>query len=208
MNQPPGNAFSLSEGFEAEQVPYRSVSKLAVAALVLGFLSLLALIDPLLWTVPVVAIVLCWLALRSIARSDFVLTGRWCALCGLGLAMMFGVAAPAKWIIYRQMIRQEARQFADEWWQHIKQDAPERAFQLTERPTMRQPRDETLWEDAEIFDPNRALVGPVRGVDEVVEKAPRRIDRARQRRDRAETGLRARGRRDDGGDGHGHGRRQ
>ena len=146
MNQLSENAFSLSEGFEAEQVSYRSVSKLAVAALVFGLLASLALIHPLLWVVPVVALVLCVLALRSIAASDFVLTGRRCALCGLGLAMLFGTAAPAKWTRYRWLIHQEAREFAGEWWRHLEQDAPEKAFQLTVNPQIRQTRDETLWE--------------------------------------------------------------
>lgn len=146
MNPSPQPSVSLSEGFEAQQLRYRAVSKLAVSALVFGGLSFTALIHPLLWLTPVVALLLCGLALWDIARSDRVLTGRRCAVWGLALAMFFGAAGPAKWAGYRWLIRREARQVADEWWQHIEADEPEKAFQLTVLPHLRQPRDETIWE--------------------------------------------------------------
>ncbi|MCH8047069.1 MAG: DUF4190 domain-containing protein [Planctomycetes bacterium] len=146
MNQSPEPSVSLSEGFEAQQMQYRAVSKLAVATFVLGLLCITTLLDPMFWILPVIAIVLCGLALRGIARSDRVLTGRWCALWGLALAMLLGAAGPAKWGGYRWLIHQEARRVADEWWKHIAADSPDKAFQLTVSPQLRQPRDETIGE--------------------------------------------------------------
>ena len=72
---------------------YRSLSTLAVVALLLGLCSPLAFVAPLLLAFPLVTIATAWLALARIRASGDCLTGRPLALAGIVLAVLFGVAS-------------------------------------------------------------------------------------------------------------------
>jgi hypothetical protein len=129
----------LPDGSDAEIAQYRALSGLAVAGLVLGLLSPLWMIDPLLWLLPVppLGILLSALALRQIRLAAPVLVGRRAALVGLLLSVFFGAAAPANWLCYRWAIRREARQFAHQWFDLLAHDRPQQAYQLTQPPKYR-----------------------------------------------------------------------
>jgi len=118
----------------------------AVAGLIFGLLAPVAVIDPMLWLVPPVGIVLSGLALRQIARRAPETLGRKAALWGLTLSIFFGTAAPANWFGYRWMVRREARQFASAWFEFLIHDQPHKAYQLTRHPKYRQPLGDELWE--------------------------------------------------------------
>ncbi len=70
-----------------EAAEYRSLSPVAILGLVLGLLSPLALVTPFLMPLPVVAVLLSWIAARSIRKSPETKAGFGLALAGLGLSV-------------------------------------------------------------------------------------------------------------------------
>lgn len=136
----------LSESGDAEIAQYHPLSKMAVAALALGLFSPLAVLEPVLFLIPLVGIVAGVAALMLIARNTPALLGRKVALAGLILSVGFGTAAPAHWLTYRELLRREARQFAMAWFDFLREDQPQKAFQLTRHPNYRQPLDDSLWD--------------------------------------------------------------
>ena len=136
----------LHEAGDAEIARYRPLSKLAVAGLIVGLLSPLAVIEPVLYLIPLAGILVGALALGRIARSGQALLGRKAALAGLVLSVGLAAAAPGHWITYRWLLRREARQFATVWFDLLRQGEPQKAFQLTVHPDYRQPLDDSLWD--------------------------------------------------------------
>ena len=123
---------------------YRAVSGTAVAALVVGLLAPLAMIDPLLWAVPIAGLLLGLVALWRVYRLRPALIGRKAALIGLFLSLLWGVAGPSDFAAFRCMLRREARQFARAWFGFLADNEPQKAHQLTVYPTYRQAFDERL----------------------------------------------------------------
>lgn len=134
---------NLPEDPDAAQ--YRAVSGFAIVGLLAGLLSLLAMAVPLLWAVAILAFIVNLKALRHIAANAPALLGRKAAIAGLACSAVALFAAPADWIVYRAMVRQEAQRFADLWFEYLRADQPHRAHQLTVEPTSRDPLDERLW---------------------------------------------------------------
>jgi hypothetical protein len=137
----------ITDAQDAELAAYRALSGLAVAALVFGLLAALAMIDPLLWAVPIVGTALGIGALRRIKEQWPALSGRGFAWVGLVLSLVFVVAAPTQWLAYRWQVRTEARQFAEMYFRDLANRRPEKAFQLSLPPQQRLALkdDEQLW---------------------------------------------------------------
>src|SRR5262249_18850197 len=81
--------------FEADEeenlsASYRALSTAAVAALVLGALSVLAMLDWSLAVIPLAAVILGVVALRKIRRQPQEYTGRGIAIVGIALGILFG----------------------------------------------------------------------------------------------------------------------
>jgi hypothetical protein len=133
----------ITDASDAELSAYRAVTGQAVVGLVFGLLSLLAPVDPLLWSFPAAGVFFSAWALRRI-RTDPATMGRKMAVAGLVLSLLFGTAAPTEWLVYRWKIRSEARLFVDPWFRFLTQDEPHKAHQLTLLPTLRRPLDSTL----------------------------------------------------------------
>ena len=74
---------------EKSLAEYRSVSGMAVAAVGLGIVSAVVLVNPLLAPVPIAAFIAAVAALRSIGNSGGQLVGRIPAYAGLCLATFF-----------------------------------------------------------------------------------------------------------------------
>jgi hypothetical protein len=125
---------------------YRTLSISAVGGLIFGLLSPLALLDPLLWSIPLIGVLLCVWALYQVRREDSVLAGGAAARWGLALSLIFVAAGPANWLVYWRRIDGEARKFAELWFDLLAKGQPEKAYQLTLSPETRQPLDEGLWE--------------------------------------------------------------
>jgi hypothetical protein len=82
---------------------YRPVSSLAVAALIVGCVSALALVSPVFWVVPLVGAALALVAVRDVTRSGVAKAGGLAAVAGLALSLGFGsqavtAAAMARWL--------------------------------------------------------------------------------------------------------------
>lgn len=82
---------------------YRPVSGLAVAALIVGCVSALALVSPVFWVVPLVGAALALVAVRDVTRSGVAKAGGLAAVAGLALSLGFGAqavtaAATARWL--------------------------------------------------------------------------------------------------------------
>jgi hypothetical protein len=135
----------ITDSQDAELAAYRALCGQAVLGLIFGLLAPLAMVDPMLWSVPLLGSLLSIGALRRIKRLAPELTGRKMALGGLALSLVFLTAAPANWLAYRKMVRDEARQFSALWFKYLTHDEPQKAHQLTVAPQSRQPLDENLW---------------------------------------------------------------
>ena len=106
----PDHLSPMFDAADEEVARYRAVSSLALAGLLVGLLSPLAMFTEALWFVPLAALVLSGLALRRIAVRAPDLVGRPAALAGLLLGVAFLVAAPVDDLVYRYYLRQQARQ--------------------------------------------------------------------------------------------------
>lgn len=126
------------------QEGYRALCPLAVVALLAGLAAWLALLHPALWIVPGVGALLAALALRQIRRSEGELSGRWIALAGLSLSLVFGAAAPTRLLSDQWWLAREAEQAADQWFALLREGHPERAYQLTIAPHVRRPPADDL----------------------------------------------------------------
>ena len=73
---------------------YRTISGWAIAGLLLGILSAAAVVGPILWLIPVFAIVVSAIGLRQIKNSQGQMSGWSLAVLGLLLALFFGAAGP------------------------------------------------------------------------------------------------------------------
>lgn len=98
-----------------EQRDYRPVSGLAVAALVAGLLSAVALVSPFFWVVPLLAVGLACLGLADVSRSGAEKAGRAAALVGLALAVGFGAQAVSAAVTSRWLVTSRARAAATLW---------------------------------------------------------------------------------------------
>jgi hypothetical protein len=83
-----------SAGEDYEQ--YRALSTAAVASLIVGLLSCLAILDWTLVAIPVIGIPLSLAALAKIKRHSNDLTGAALARTGLALSLFFAVVGPAR----------------------------------------------------------------------------------------------------------------
>jgi hypothetical protein len=125
-------------------IQYRALSGFAVAALLLGIASSVALASPLLWVVPALGCAAAGLALWSINRNPTQLTGRALAIAGLALSVLFGAAAPARLLSHNILLENRAKEFAARWFEFLAAGDAHRAYQLGRPPDWRLPMDERL----------------------------------------------------------------
>ncbi len=102
-------------GHDDEPLGYRPVSGLAVAALVAGALSATAVISPVFWVVPLLAVGLACLGLTDVQRSGAEKVGRVAALGGLALAIGFGAQSVAATLTTRWISSARAQAAAGLW---------------------------------------------------------------------------------------------
>jgi len=109
---------------------YRSISSLAVLALLFGLASPLALVNPLLLAVPVAAIVLAMFALRQIAANVEILSGQGLALVALFAGVGILVYTPVRLYTRNEVLNGTARQLAEAFLELLKQGKLQEAHQL------------------------------------------------------------------------------
>jgi hypothetical protein len=129
---------------EAETlVEYEPIDRLALAVLLLGIASIFALIHPLLWALPILAIALAAFALRRIAIQQRQ-SGRRSALWGLGLALLFGSCAFTWTLTANYLMSSQARKCCDTWLALLRDGELYKAHQLTMRFEERLSTDDSL----------------------------------------------------------------
>lgn len=94
---------------------YRPVSPLAVAALVAGCCSALALVTRFAWALPLVGTALAAAALADVARPEARKAGRLAALAALGLSLGFGAQAISGLLVDRWIMAGRAKAAAQTW---------------------------------------------------------------------------------------------
>ena len=94
---------------------YRPVSPLAVAALVAGCCSALALVTRFAWALPLVGTALACAALADVARPEARKAGRLAALAALALALGFGAQAVSGLLVDRWIMASRAKAAAQTW---------------------------------------------------------------------------------------------
>ena len=135
----------ITDPQDAELAAYRTLAGQAVVGLICGLLAPFAMVDPMLWAIPALGVIFSWWALRRIKNNAPAMAGRKMALTGLALSLLFLATAPADRLVYRHMVRNEARHFSALWFEYLLRDEPHKAYQLTVQPALRQPLDERLW---------------------------------------------------------------
>ncbi|MCS7304826.1 MAG: hypothetical protein NZ602_06940 [Thermoguttaceae bacterium] len=129
-----------SDAQEAALVGYRRPCLWAFGGLVLGVLSFTAVYEQWLYLLPLLGLGCTGLAFWRLTRDE-TLTGHRAAWGGLVLACFWLAAAPAHWLTMRYLLRQEARQVAELWFDLLRQGQPHKAYQLTLHPKSRHPFD-------------------------------------------------------------------
>jgi hypothetical protein len=109
---------------------YRPVSPLAVAALVLGICSAMALVTRFAWVVPLVAAAVAIAALADLARPGTAKAGRLLALAGLALAVGFGAQAVTSAAVDRWIESHRAGAAARAWIDAVRDGRPAEALGL------------------------------------------------------------------------------
>jgi hypothetical protein len=133
-----------SDQIREHEIEYRSVEPWALVALGFGILSAAALLGSLPWLLSVLGIVASLIALyRLKANSNRI--GRAAALAGLGLSVLFGVVPIAHSATSFVLLSRQARTAADQWFEYLRNDSPEKALMLGYAPDRRQPLDESVW---------------------------------------------------------------
>lgn len=109
---------------------YRRITPWAFVAFLAGLASVLALLAPLFWILPLAAIVCGGAALRAIRAQEDVLGGRKLALSGIVLATVLLSSAVTSHYIHAQMVYAHAQVHANRWFELVKARQFEAAHQL------------------------------------------------------------------------------
>jgi hypothetical protein len=135
---------SLSPPEQTDLRQYRDVSRLAIVALLVGFLSPVALAHPLLWIVPLGGLVLATAALLTLARHGGEMTGHRMATWGLCLSLFFGGWGVGQVALRGWILQSQAHALAEHWLTLWQAGEFEQAHQLTIPSTDRQPEGTDL----------------------------------------------------------------
>src|SRR6185295_2217806 len=131
MSMSQGREVESDEIIEGETIVYRKVSPLAIASLLLGLTSLLAIVFPLLWAFPLLGAGLSLLALWQVAAAKEAVVGRKAALLGLVLSIASATAIPVQQLSARWWLGSDARQIADQWFEALRHGDPFMAHELS-----------------------------------------------------------------------------
>ncbi len=126
-----GPQAEISPQVERDLESYRAPSMWGPVALLLGIISAVAVIGPLLWILPVTAAIFAVVALWRIRASGGQLLGRGMAVLGLVLAIFFGMAGPARTLSREYWLETRADRFAHGFIEVLENGKKYEAHQLT-----------------------------------------------------------------------------
>ena len=130
---------------ELELAEYRAVNPMAVVGLLLGLGAPLAMVNPLLWIVPMLGVVICGVALRAIGAEGGRWIGRKAAVVGLVLSIVFGLAGPTELLTSNWWVGREARMFGALWFDLLRDGEAHKAHQFDAPWNNRHRLDAGLW---------------------------------------------------------------
>jgi hypothetical protein len=136
---------AIHETESAELVEYQPLSISALAGVVFGLASALAVFHPVLWVLPGLGLLVNGYALWALDH-EVQATGRKAALLGLALSAVFGTLAPARTFYYAHLMREDSRAFVSQWFEYLRRGEPQKAYQLTLSSSDRKPLDGELWD--------------------------------------------------------------
>ncbi|MBI1900510.1 MAG: hypothetical protein HYS13_05275 [Planctomycetia bacterium] len=126
---------------DQEEVPgYAPVCGLAVLGFVLSLLSGLAWLSPVMWTIPVLGVLVSVVSLRRIASQSPRLGGRKLAAWGLCLSLLAGGGAVAYEEGAKALTIAQGRHIAASWFDYLRRGEVERSHQLMLEPAERESR--------------------------------------------------------------------
>ncbi len=129
MTARPTDVIETNEEELPEIAGYRSINGLAVGALVLGIFSAFALAHIVLWILPVLTLILGWLAIRRARMTDS--GGVGVARLAICLAVLFGTWGVTQGIFTDVILKSKARKVADSWMKLIQEGQLRQAHQWT-----------------------------------------------------------------------------
>jgi hypothetical protein len=128
----------FSDGAETRELEdYRPISPLVVLACVAGLASLLAILHPLLWIIPVVAVILSICAILQVSAPHSRSGGRLGAAAALCLAVLIGTYAPARAVSIEYALYTRAQEQAKKWISLVQHGRYQEAHQFTLIPSDR-----------------------------------------------------------------------
>ncbi|MCH2127712.1 MAG: hypothetical protein MK179_01150 [Pirellulaceae bacterium] len=142
----PSDIQSTTQSFladEHELESYQAISPCAPLAVIAGLASPLALIHPLLWTVPLSGILVAWIGIKQVS-SDTGYTGRRALLLGLALSLFFASFPPVRYLTIQWMLSRQAKQIAADWIELLRLGDLQQAHQWTIMPEKRAGKDASL----------------------------------------------------------------
>ena len=123
---------------EGEILEYRPLCGLAVAGLILGLFSWLAILHIGFAVVGAAAILAALASMIRIARAPGMI-GRGLAVAGCVLAIFWTAAAWAKDLTHARLMDSQSREFALLWFEFLRDNEPAKAMELGNHPASRQP---------------------------------------------------------------------
>ncbi|MEO8493751.1 MAG: hypothetical protein ABI614_01675 [Planctomycetota bacterium] len=119
-------------GNEAPELEnYRPISPLVIVACIAALASLLATAHPLLWIIPVAAMILSICAIVGVSVANSRYSGRAAAVVALCVAALVGSYAPARTLSRERALNAEARAKAEAWISLLQQGRLQEAHQLS-----------------------------------------------------------------------------
>ena len=129
-----------AEPLRPDELPvagYRIISISAVLAVLLGALSAVTLVNPVLSPVAIAAVIAATVALRQIAAAQGQLIGRRAALAGLFLATLFFGWGISRYLTRQWALEENARKTAQVWLRLIQSGQLREALQFRLSPSAR-----------------------------------------------------------------------
>ena len=128
---PMGDSANTSEATSPDSgdFSYRPFSKLAIIGLLLGLLSVVAFVSPVLWIVPLVAMGVS-LAVWNRARRGEV-AGLWLAIIGMVMAAFWGACAVGYHQVRLSTLKSSTQDYAQNWLQMVNDGNVDKAFQYS-----------------------------------------------------------------------------
>ncbi len=135
---------------------YKSVSLLSVLAFALGLASVLALLSPIGWVVPLAGSIISLDATIRVHRNADRFTGKTLGMIGMCLSLWLGAWGPTKYFADRQFLSKASAEYTEQWLTYVVTGEIEIAHQATLEFRFRQPLGTDLKEHYRTSEIDRA----------------------------------------------------